>query len=267
MVFLYREWAHCGDQTTKSPQQQLSRWTTFVERWQKLRGTKSLVMGDCNYDYWSLGQHQLHLAPIRDLVMDKIISHGWFQLIKDNTRYQNNQKSCLDHIYTKTVSEITSIHNRNVHGYDHNMISVLIDLSKNYPHPTVTRFRDVEGIDIDDFAFMYYNSRLDEFHALTDVDEAARVLTHKITNVLNYLAPIKTRSLPKKTSAPWMTSSVKERILERSRLRSEAVRSNDHQAWLNFKRYRNKLKTDMVKIKKEWIAEQVHRKSHNQKAR
>ena len=49
-----------------------------------------MLMGDLNFDYWSLGRNQRALAPIRDLVVDEVVTSGWFQLIKDYTRSQKN---------------------------------------------------------------------------------------------------------------------------------------------------------------------------------
>ena len=267
LVFIYREWAKAGDQETKSIDQQLDRWKGFVDRWKKMRSNRSILIGDCNFDYWSTTKNQRQLAPIRDLVMNDVISSGWFQIIKENTRYQGNQKSCLDHIYTKSLADITTVHNRNVTAYDHNLVGVTLNVSKDILNPDILYYRDIKGTSIDDFAYIYHESRLGEFYSQTDVNEATMVLTHKIMSTLNIVAPIKRKYLPKKTSAPWMTSEIKAKIHERARLRSKAVRSNEDQDWLQFKVYRNKLKTMMLVTKKKWQLAQLSQKNPDQKAR
>ena len=45
LVGIYREWALCGDQDTKSKDQQIDRLKNFVDYWLKLKG-KSICIGD-----------------------------------------------------------------------------------------------------------------------------------------------------------------------------------------------------------------------------
>ena len=120
--FAYREWAKCGDQLTKTLDHQLERWEKFVGRWSKEKGSKKMVMGDLNFDYWKTTASQKCLRPIRDLVLENIASSGWYQLINEPTRYQNGSISCLDHLYSRSVVDIVEIKNENETGYDHNCI-------------------------------------------------------------------------------------------------------------------------------------------------
>ena len=105
-IFCYREWAHAGDQSTKSLPDQLLKWKEFVRMWGKEKGRKSICIGDFNFDFWTGSKYQRQLNDIRDLVMEDIVSKGWYQLIKTNTRYQNQSSSCLDHIYSRTMDGI-----------------------------------------------------------------------------------------------------------------------------------------------------------------
>ena len=92
-------------------------------------------MGDCNFDYWSMGRNQRQLAPIHDMLVDNVISSGWFHITKENARYQGDQKLCHDHIYTKSIADKTTVHDSNVTAYDHKLIGVTLNVSKNILNP------------------------------------------------------------------------------------------------------------------------------------
>ena len=145
MIFAYREWAFCGDQATKDSRSQLERWSTFVKRWSREKGSRTLMIGDMNFHYWGSEGSQKSLRPIRDLVLDEIISEGWYQLITQNTRYQSNcTPSCLDQVYSRSTSDIAYVKNYNETGYDHNCVGVQINVSKTILYPQVTEFRNIK---------------------------------------------------------------------------------------------------------------------------
>ena len=106
ITFVYREWAKCGDQSSKTMVHQMERWSKFVMRWSQEKGKRRMLMGDLNFDYWLTDGSQMHLKPIRDLVHDTISSGGWYQLIKEPTRYQNQSVSCLDRLYSRSVNDL-----------------------------------------------------------------------------------------------------------------------------------------------------------------
>ena len=266
-TFAYREWAKCGDQLTKSMDHQLERWEKFVGRWSKEKGSKRMVMGDLNFDYWRTAASQKCLRPIRDLVLENITASGWYQLINEPTRYQNGSISCLDHLYSRSVVDIVEVKNENETGYDHNCIGAVIDLSNLIQNPQVSYFRNIEGIAIDDFAYHFFD--LDYLGILRsqDVNEATELLTHNITVVLNKLAPVKKRVMKMKTSVQWLTPDLRARIKLRNALRMKAVKSKQDDHWREFKTFRNLLKTDMLKQKKLWIRSQLTRQNDDPKSR
>ena len=55
LLGIYREWAMCGDQTTKSKDHQVDRLTDFKDYWLKVKG-KSACFGDFNFDPLSLSR-------------------------------------------------------------------------------------------------------------------------------------------------------------------------------------------------------------------
>ena len=265
--FLYREWAKEGDQMTKSIQHQMGRWRGFSNGWGKERGKKKVVMGDMNFDFWSDTGSQKQLRGIKGMVMDEIISEGWYQLVDSPTRYQNLSKSCLDHIYVRSSADVKKIHNDNQTGYDHNCVGLTINLSKHFLHPHVTTYRDVSGITLDDFHLTFSDLDLAGVQLAQDANEAAEYLTHYINVTLNELAPLKKRVVKMRTSAHWMTPELGERIKKRNAMRVVAITSARMEDWKAFKVYRNTLKSDMMKRKREWIRAQLTRQNTDPKSR
>ena len=266
MIFAYREWAKCGLQSTKTLDSQLSRWSPFVDRWAKEKSPRTLLMGDMNFHYWGMEGSQKSLKPVREKVLEDVISNGWMQLVRENTRYQSNQiPSCLDHIYSRSTSDIVSIKNFNETGYDHNCIGVSINISKKIVHPNKIEYRDIEGIALGDFERLFNDNDLLGIVRSQDASEAAELLTHAINTTLNVLAPIKTRVMKFKTSAHWMTKELKSRIAERNSMRKLATEGKI--PWQAFKAFRNTLKSDMMLAKKKFIVSQVSKENMDPKAR
>ena len=88
-----------------------------------------------------------------------------------------------------------------------------------------------------------------------DVNEAAALLTYKLTNILNKLAPIKTFQVRKNYCA-WMSHESKNLIKERNEAQRTASRTQRPEDWSYYKKLRNRVnnrlnyeKTNSAKIK------------------
>ena len=266
--FCYREWGWCGDKETRGMDKQMERWREFVREWERVGGMQRIMMGDFNFDFWSGGGSQRQLNGIREEVMDKIVAGGWHQIIKSNTRYQGPSQSCLDHIYCRTMRGIQSIMNENHTGYDHNCIGVQLRVDNRLQEPSVTWYRDISGITVEMFAQEFLNSNLEEIYWSQDATLAAKLLTEKINGVLDNLAPLKKRFMKTRKSAEWLNLDLRKRIKKRNKMRKEAVKEgNDSVKWKEFKNYRNKLKSDMLKERKRWIRERLSRSNGDEKDR
>ena len=136
---------------------------------------------------------------------------------------------------------------------------VYINVSKRILHPQVQEYRDVTGIALGDFYDMFNNLDLAGIHTAQDVDEAAELLTHNINLVLNKYAPVKKRILRFKTSAHWL-------IIVRNNMIKNMINDDDAD-WEAFRRFRNQLKSDLMRAKREWIRRQISRDNLDSKAR
>ena len=127
-LLTYREWAKDGDQSTKYIPMQEARFEPFVKAWKRIRG-RLLSIGDFNVEYWRLDtQQHRNVQGMKQMILDEIVPRGFVQCVQEDTRVQGSQKSCLDHIYSNQGQFIAKLWNKNVIGYDHNMIGVRLRL-------------------------------------------------------------------------------------------------------------------------------------------
>ena len=70
---IYREWALQGDPLTKTKECQTKRFEDFINKWKGIN-TKSVIIGDFNFDPVSMTDYQRGLDCIRLLVNDEILA-------------------------------------------------------------------------------------------------------------------------------------------------------------------------------------------------
>ena len=85
LMGVYREWSLQGDPLTKSKELQSERFGDFIGKWKGIN-TKSVILGDFNFDPVSMSDYQKGLDCIRLQVNDDILPSGWRQLIRGMTR-------------------------------------------------------------------------------------------------------------------------------------------------------------------------------------
>ena len=117
----YRQWRLMGqkDNTSASINQQLARWESFLEMWEKaLAEDKEVITTlDANLDFLTWRDDDLppnhssvKLRPLTDALFHKIMPLGVSQLIKSATRVASGQpKSGLDHLYTNQPDKLSSV--------------------------------------------------------------------------------------------------------------------------------------------------------------
>ena len=109
----YREWQYMhqgADNSSLTIPAQLARWISFLEQWEVaiMEEKEVHVLGDANIDFlkWrdtrqpgDQDARRLHQLIVQ--LFDRIIPHGFAQLVTGPTRIQRGQEpSGLDHYYT-----------------------------------------------------------------------------------------------------------------------------------------------------------------------
>ena len=121
LCVMYREWQYMdqSDDTSSSIEAQLHRWISFLSQWETAiqEGREICVLGDTNLNYFhwfnqnqQIPAHSRKLQPLVMQIFERIIPHGFVQLVKVATRIVKGQEpSCLDHIYTNHPEKYSNI--------------------------------------------------------------------------------------------------------------------------------------------------------------
>ena len=257
-IFFYREWRLDGVKETGGWDLQLERWRTFIEAWLKLKGN-IIALGDANFEFWKNDtRHHHDCAPMKDLVMEKIISSGYVQIIRSDTRHQGRSSSCLDHVYSNLPSHIysNSVCNRNYIGYDHNWISLKVSLNSPAYVQKMIEVRDIKNLSKEEFEQFWYSLDHSDFWLEPDVDEAVEAYAHKVQVVLNHLAPLR-KIMIKTNNAPYLTPALLKEIKVRDSMWDRYKLSGTMEDLELFKIFRNKLRHKLTKAKKKFNVEQL----------
>ena len=91
------------------------------------------VMGDMNLNFLdfnnqalSANDHSARLRPLVDALLDRVVPHGFSQLITDVTRiWPGQEPSLLDHHWTNRPEKLSSVHAFYQGGSDHKLIFVV----------------------------------------------------------------------------------------------------------------------------------------------
>ena len=257
VVGVYREWSKEGDTSTNGVQDQELRFLDLLTKLRKFKG-KRLICGDFNFCHISNSDHQLKLARLKKMTAKFMNPRGMVQLVQNWTRHQRGQKSsCLDHLYITNEDLVTRKFNKNVTGYDHNLIGCRISIKKPLFKPKVIYKRDYDSINYEEFESLFERSNLHELYAETDVDTCLEILEHKIMFCLEKLAPIK-KIITRPKFAPWVNDEILHEMKIRDNYRQAAVdlKTNNY-AWTCFKQQRNKVKNMTRTAKKKYLEDQL----------
>ena len=148
------------------------------------------------------------------------------------------------------------VFNKNLLSHDHNCIGLLTSTDSTSIQPQVSEKRNLNGIDIEIFARLFYNMNVQEVYCYPGVDEMLECLVHKVNLTLDQLAPVTKTVVLTKNRADWLTKEHRDKIMVRSNLRTLALLMDDGQTWSNYKNYRNELTAEMRKAKREHVIKQ-----------
>ena len=95
-----------------------------------------------------------------------------------------------------------------------------------------------------------------------DPNQAAEMLTKKLTTILDQMAPIKTFQVRVKY-APWMSASTKDLLKVRNKAHETAARTKHPEDWLAYKNLRNTATAKMRQEKKNLEEHKLNDTQHD----
>ena len=224
IIFIYREYTG-GISGLKDERSQVDRLSRMREHWNQMNLDYKDVtmMGDMNVD-----EHRLYepgyQTKIVELLQDFKCSSGMRQLITQDTRRQivNGilRTSLIDHLYSSRPELITSTSVSAITDSDHSCIwaNKSSQAPKHYPKQIKRRcFKEfnVRGY-LEDLQSLDLEKEIKDLSA----EKAAEVINQKITELLDYYAPI--RLIQNRNNySPALSKETKDEINKRNEMRKE----------------------------------------------
>ena len=204
-------------------------------------------MGDLNCDLSSkeLDHNSTKFMNIVDL-------YSLHQVINEPTRITISSSTMIDLIFTNTVDEIVCSGVSHVGSSDHSLVYAFRKLSTGLStkgHATVT-YRNFEHFDSECFRNDICSQNWDDINNYDNPNEMWRVWKNIFYNVVDRHAPLRSKRV-RASKSPWVTKRLKQLMHQRDSLKLKAIRSNDPNVRLDFKKKRNTVNNEIKKAKKE----------------
>ena len=260
----YRQWRLLGqpDNSSASVNAPLERWTRFLDKWEiAMQEDKELIVTlDANIDHltWrmtdSLPSHSssVRLKPLIDALFSRIIPLGVSQLVTGATRMERGQpRTGLDHLCTIKPEKLSAIQSFYTGVSDHKLLKVT-RFTKNFKQlPRFVKKRTFKDFDDDKFKERLSNCGLEEILSCYNVDNASEILTNKLTEVLDIMAPIK-KIQTRKNYVPWLSKETKLLKDKREAAQEKAAETDHPEDWQLFISLRNQVTLKGREDKKTW---------------
>ena len=260
----YRQWRLLGqeDNSSATVQEQLVRWTKFLDKWEAaLKEDKEvIVMLDANLDFltWRNCDHlpshhsSNKLKSLIDTLFARIIPLGVSQQVTVPTRMESGQpRAGLDHLYTNRPDKLSQVYTYYTGMSDHKLLKVVRFTKSWTQSQRYVRKRSFKNFKKEEFKQKLGQINLHEVMSCTDVNTATELLTHKLTEVLDLLAPIKTFQT-RTQYAPWLSEEAKLLKKKREEAFKKASESDDVEDWRYFRSVRNQVTARSRADKKKW---------------
>ena len=256
---LYREHQHLRqeDNTSLSENEQLARWVTFLDQWEKAlsTGKECLVLGDSNLDHLLLGSPDLSKYRHKDLfaaLCEKIYPLGVKQCVQGHSHSRHGERqSLIDILYTNCYGKLSNVQAISRGASDHKIITA-VRCSKNIVSaPKYTKKRSYK--DFNEFQFYDEMKKVSwwQVYASTDINVAVQILTQKINDVLDSMAPIKIFQT-RKNYVPWLEKDTRSMMSERDNLLCKAKSTNAREDWNSYRALRNRVTGKLKTDKEDW---------------
>ena len=183
----------------------------------------------------------IRLKSLIEALFDRILPLGVTQLVTGATRIERGQpKSGLDHLYSNRSEKLSSVQTFFTGVSDHKLLKVT-RFSKSFKQlPRFVKKRTFKNFDEELFKDRIRVCGFEEIYSCQNVEEAAKLLTDKVTDVLDDMAPIK-KFQTRTNYAPWLNDDTKHLIAERNAAQRKASETDNPEDWRTFRSLRNQV--------------------------
>ena len=185
------------------------------------------------------------------------------QCVTGATRIERGQpKSGLDHLYSNRSEKLSSVQTFFTGVSDHKLLKVT-RFSKSFKQlPRFVKKRTFKNFDEELFKDRIRVCGFEDIYSCQNVEEAAKLLTDKVTDVLDDMAPIK-KFQTRTNYAPWLNDDTKHLIAERNAAQQRASQTDNPEDWRAFRSLRNQVIGRSRVNKKKWEEQKLDPKENS----
>ena len=270
----YREWRYLdqGNNISGTIDSQLERWLIFLDKWEQalMEGKEVIVMMDANIDFlkWtkndlSTNDSTLRLKPLIENLFRRIFPLGVAQLVEVPTRaWPGQPESGLDHIYSNKREKLSEVYTESAGGSDHKLIKITRFSKTLRRSVRYVRKRMYKNFVEERFCQAVKNLRWWDIFACENPSWAAQMLTCKISNILDIMAPVRTVQVRTKYAA-WLSCDTKKLLNLRNEAHEKAMKTKHQDDWRNYKNLRNTATSRMKSEKRAWEKVKLNNSEQN----
>ena len=205
------------------------------------------------------------LRPLIDALFAQIFPHGVTQLVTVPTRmWSGQQESGLDHLYTNRPDKISEVYAEYTGGSDHKIIKITRYSKSIQKHVRYVRKRCYKEFDEEEFCKRVKELTWYDVYMCEDANQAANLLTAKLSKILDAMAPVRTVQC-RKNYAPWLSPTTKALMKERDAAQRLAASTGERDHWREFKNKRNTVTARLKSEKKHWERDRLNNADNNPK--
>ena len=270
----YREWKYLdqGNDISNTIDSQLERWLIFLDRWEQalMEGKEVIVMKDANLDLLKWTKSDLpsndstkRLQPLIESLFRRIFPLGVAQLVDVPTRaWPGQPESGLDHIYSNRREKLSDVYTESAGGSDHKLIKITRFSKSLKRNVRYVRKRMYKNFMDEKFCQEVRELRFWDIFACENPSWAAQMLTYKMSNILDKMAPVRTVQVRTKYAA-WLSSDTKKLLKVRNEAHEKAMKTKHQDDWRNYKNLRNTATAKMKLEKRAWEKHKLDNSEQN----
>ena len=242
---------------------QEDRWDKMLNSWNSVlqEGREVVAMMDSNLDHttWSEEQHNLprhfssvtHKALIERLAT-KVFCEGVVNMVEGNTWHRGPLRAGLDQVYSNKPEKLSPVELLWTGMSDHALLKTN-RWSKTVPN-TARYVKKRSFKNFDPEVFKERVQVMPEIAAIMvseSVEEASKLLTKGLTNILDVMAPLKTVQT-RQNYAPHMSNETKDLQSRREVAQAKAVVSGNPEDSRDYRSLRNQTLANLREDRKRW---------------
>lgn len=218
------------------------------------------ILGDLNCNF---------IAEQKDHPTNKLIQLSedfqLTQLINEPNRITEKSRTLIDVVLTNTRNRVADSGVLHLGISDHSLIYVIRKISIPFKtRPTMTTVRQFKHFNSTKFKEELGKQAWANVSNHDDPNDMWSLWKHTFLHVVDKHAPPKLKRVRNKKS-PWITTAVRNLIINKTRLKKIAIRSNNPEDWTTYKKARNTANNEIRKAKATYY--QTHFKENSGNSR